>query len=120
MDTPVATRFNPQINAIYHRRLAAGTRKQVALTACMHKLWTMLNAMLKHRKTWHAQEVHNSKIYEAPLTTTTVAPLAARRCAARDLAQVPGGGASALACLNRVFRLEMRQLIEYKRQNRKA
>jgi hypothetical protein len=28
-----------------------------ALTACMRKLLTMLNAMLKHRTPWHVQEV---------------------------------------------------------------
>ena len=59
MGTLVATRFNPQINAFYQRLLAAGKLKKVALTACMHKLLTMLNAMLKHRKAWQAQEVQN-------------------------------------------------------------
>jgi transposase len=57
--TLVATRFNPQIKAFDQRLLAAGKSKKVALTACMHKLLTMLNAMLKHRKAWQAQEVHN-------------------------------------------------------------
>ena len=57
--TLVATRFNPQIKAFYQRLLAAGKLKKVALTACMHKLLTMLNAMLKHRKAWQAQEVQN-------------------------------------------------------------
>src|SRR4029434_3815692 len=59
MGTLVATRFNPQIKAFYQRLLAVGKIKKVALTACMHKLLTMLNAMLKHRKAWHAQEVQN-------------------------------------------------------------
>jgi transposase len=59
MGTLVATRFNPQIKAFYQRLLAVGKIKKVALTACMHKLLTMLNAMLKHRKAWQAQEVHN-------------------------------------------------------------
>jgi transposase len=59
MGTLVATRFNPQIKAFYQRLLAAGKIKKVALTACMHKLLTMLNAMLKHRKAWQAQEVQN-------------------------------------------------------------
>jgi transposase len=59
MGTLVATRFNPQIKAFYQRLLAAGKIKKVALTACMHKLLTILNAMLKHRKAWQAQEVHN-------------------------------------------------------------
>ena len=59
MGTRVATRFHPQIKAFYQRLLAAGKLKKVALTACMHKLLTMLTAMLKHRKAWQAQEVHN-------------------------------------------------------------
>lgn len=59
MGTLVATRFNPQSQAFYQRLLAAGKRKKVALTACMHKLLTMLNAMLKHRTSWKGQEVQN-------------------------------------------------------------
>ena len=59
MGTLVATRFNPQIKAFYQRLLAAGKIKKVALTACMHKLLTILNAMLKHRTSWKAQEVQN-------------------------------------------------------------
>jgi transposase len=59
MGTLVATRFNPQIKAFYQRLLAAGKIKKVALTACMRKLLTILNAMLKHRTSWQAQEVQN-------------------------------------------------------------
>jgi transposase len=59
MGTLVATRFHPQIKALYQRLLAAGKRKNVALMACMRKLLTMRNAMLKHRTSWQAQEVHN-------------------------------------------------------------
>ena len=40
----VATRSNPQITAFYERLLAAGNVKKVALTACMHKFLTILNA----------------------------------------------------------------------------
>ena len=57
MGTLVATRSNPQIKAFYERLLAAGKVKKVALTACMRKLLTILNAMLKHRTPWQAQEV---------------------------------------------------------------
>ena len=59
MGTLVATRDNPQSKAFYARLLAAGTGKKVALTACMHKLLTMLNAMLQHRTPWQPQEVQN-------------------------------------------------------------
>ncbi len=59
MGTLVATRSNPQSKAFYERLLAAGKVKKVALTACMHKLLTILNAMLKHRTPWQPQEVQN-------------------------------------------------------------
>jgi transposase len=59
MGTLVATRFKPRSKAFYQRRLAAGKAKKVALTACMHKLLTILNAMRKHRQFWQAQEVQN-------------------------------------------------------------
>jgi len=59
MGTLVATRFNPVIRAFYKRLLAAGKVKKVALTACMHKCLTILNAMLKHRTPWKAQEVQS-------------------------------------------------------------
>lgn len=53
MATLVATRHNPIIRAFYHHLCAAGKPKKVALTACMRKLLTILNAMLKHRTPWH-------------------------------------------------------------------
>ena len=59
MGTLVATRDNPQITVFYERLLAAGTVKKVALTACMHTLLTILNALLKYRTPWQPQEVHN-------------------------------------------------------------
>ena len=52
MATLVATRRNPVIAAFYQRLVAAGKARKVALTACMHKLLTILNAMLKHRTPW--------------------------------------------------------------------
>jgi transposase len=59
MSTLVATRFNPQIKTFYQRLLAAGKVKKVALTACMRKFLTILNAMLKQRMPWQPQEVQN-------------------------------------------------------------
>src|SRR5918911_5543302 len=52
MATLVATRHNPVIRALYARLLAVGKLKKVALTACMHKLLTILNALMKHRTRW--------------------------------------------------------------------
>jgi transposase len=52
MGALVAARFNPVIRAFYQRLCAAGKAKKVALTACMRKLLTILNAMMKHRTAW--------------------------------------------------------------------
>jgi len=48
----VATRRNPIIRAFYHRLLTAGKPKKLALTACMHKLLTILNAMIRTGQSW--------------------------------------------------------------------
>jgi transposase len=52
MGTLVAVQHNPVIRAFYARLLAAGKPKKVALTACMHKLLTILNALLRQRTAW--------------------------------------------------------------------
>jgi transposase len=57
MSTLVATRYNPVIKAFYARLLAAGKRKKVALTACMHKLLTIMNAMVRDMTPWQPREV---------------------------------------------------------------
>jgi transposase len=54
-----ATRYNPIIKAFYHRLCGAGKARKVALTACMRKLLTILNAMLKHRQTWVPDVQHS-------------------------------------------------------------
>ena len=48
----VGTRCNPVLRAFYRRLLAAGKPKKVALTACMRKLLTILNAMMRTNTTW--------------------------------------------------------------------
>jgi transposase len=48
----VATRFNPVISRFYKRLLAAGKPKKLALVACMRKLLTILNAMVRTGKPW--------------------------------------------------------------------
>jgi transposase len=52
MATLVATRFNPEIRACYQRLLAKGKAKKVALIACMRKLLTILNAMVRKQQLW--------------------------------------------------------------------
>jgi transposase len=48
----VASRHNPVIARFYQRLLAAGKPKKLALTACMRKLLTILNAMLRDNRPW--------------------------------------------------------------------
>ncbi len=52
MSALAAIRCNPAIRDFYQRLCAAGKAKKVALTACMHTLLTILNAMVKHQTPW--------------------------------------------------------------------
>lgn len=52
MGALVAARHNRVLKAFYQRLRQAGKAPKVALTACMRKLLTMLNAMLKHLTPW--------------------------------------------------------------------
>lgn len=47
-----AIRFNPVIKAMYERLLKAGKEKKVAIVACMRKLLTILNAILRSQLPW--------------------------------------------------------------------
>lgn len=60
MSTLVAVRYNPVLQTFYERLRRAGKAPKVALTACMRKLLTILNAMVKHRTPWQQN-------YAAPL-----------------------------------------------------
>ncbi len=57
MSTLVAVRYNPVLKGFYERLRAAGKAAKVALTACMRKLLTILNAMVKHHTPWQPQAV---------------------------------------------------------------
>lgn len=52
MATVRATRCNPVVQTFYERLRAAGKAPKVAYVACMHKLLTILNAVLRHRTPW--------------------------------------------------------------------
>lgn len=52
MATLSAMRHNPVIRAFRQRLLAAGKQPKVAIVACMRKLLTILNAMLRDKKEW--------------------------------------------------------------------
>lgn len=59
MATLTAARYNPAIKAFYERLKGAGKLPKVALVACMRKLLTILNAMVKTGKPW------DKTLYEA-------------------------------------------------------
>lgn len=52
MATLAATKWNPVIHAAYRRFRGAGKAPKVALVACMRKLLTILNAMMKQQCPW--------------------------------------------------------------------
>jgi transposase len=53
MAAVTAVRCNPAIRPFYQRLRAAGKTVKVALTACMRKMLTILNAIMKHKVPWH-------------------------------------------------------------------
>lgn len=55
MATVSAIRWNPVIRTYYLRLVQAGKPKKVALTAALHKLLTILNAMMKQQVAWQPQ-----------------------------------------------------------------
>lgn len=58
----VAIRHNPVIGVFHSRLIAAGKPKKVAIVACMRKLLTIVNAMLRDKATWDA-----AKHVQAPM-----------------------------------------------------
>ena len=54
MATISAIRHNPRSKPFYERLRAAGKPVKVALVACMHKLLTLLNALVRSRSQWQA------------------------------------------------------------------
>lgn len=57
MATVTAIRCNPVIKRFADRLKAAGKRNKVVITACMRKLLTLLNAMLRDRLEWSQLKV---------------------------------------------------------------
>ena len=49
-----AVRYDPVIKAFYQRLRTAGKPAKVALVACMHKLLTIINAIIKSGKPWQS------------------------------------------------------------------
>jgi transposase len=52
MSAVTAIRFNPVIRTFYERLVKAGKAKKLAITACMRKLLTILNAMVRDASAW--------------------------------------------------------------------
>lgn len=52
MAAMVGTRHNPELKRFYASLCARGKEKKIALVACMRKLLTILNAMMRTRKPW--------------------------------------------------------------------
>ena len=55
----MASQHNPVTRSFYQRLLAAGKPKKLALTACMRKLLTILNSMVKHGQHWNPNVISN-------------------------------------------------------------
>jgi transposase len=49
-----AIQCNPVIKKFYQKLVAQGKHKKVALTACMRKMVTILNAMVRDNCEWQA------------------------------------------------------------------
>lgn len=60
MAAVVAMRHNPVVREFYERLLVAGKPKKVAIVACMRKLLTILNAMLRDQAMWNASRHPNA------------------------------------------------------------
>ena len=56
MATLSAKRYNPVIRVFYERLIAAGKLPKVALVACMRKLLTILNAMIRYQRAWQPSQ----------------------------------------------------------------
>jgi transposase len=61
MATLSATRHDPVIKAFYQQLIARGKAPKVALVACMHKLLTIMNAIVRSGKPWSATYAQDAK-----------------------------------------------------------
>jgi len=57
MATFTATRFNPVIKAFYQRLIAKGKPHKLAVTACMRKLLSIINLMIRNQTFWNSDYV---------------------------------------------------------------
>jgi transposase len=59
MATITAIRLNPIVKALYVRLTNAGKPRKVAITAAMHKLLRICNAIITHQTAWRYQPLDN-------------------------------------------------------------
>lgn len=57
MATAVAVKHNPVLRAMYARLVAAGKAKKLALVACMRRLLTIANAIVRDRTPWEPKKI---------------------------------------------------------------
>jgi len=57
MATLVAVRYNPVLLDFYQRLRSAGKTPKVAVTACLRKLFVILNAIVKSQKPWSLEPI---------------------------------------------------------------
>jgi transposase len=69
MATLVAVRHNPVIKAFYDQLRQRGKATKVALVACMHKLLTILNAMLKNGTDWREPNQSSPQVSAQPASS---------------------------------------------------
>ncbi len=60
MATLSAMRYNPIIKTFHDRLIAKGKLKKVAIVACMHKLLTILNAIMKSGQPWNDEYLNSN------------------------------------------------------------
>jgi transposase len=61
MATLSATRHEPVIKAFYQQLIARGKAPKVALVACMHKLLTIMNAIVRSGQPWSPTYAQDTK-----------------------------------------------------------
>jgi len=52
MSALLASKYNPSIKLFYKRLIEKSKKPKIALTACMRKLLTIINTMVKNNTTW--------------------------------------------------------------------
>lgn len=58
----MAIQHNPTIAAFHRRLIDAGKPKKVAIVACMRKLLTILNTMLRDQASWDPMTRENTSV----------------------------------------------------------